>query len=96
MRYISDIHQAKRHYGVRANRYKLIHFYYDIDEWELYGPKKDTEEMHNVYNDLVYSQVQKNMHKKLTKLRARYKDSDENNKWFIKYNNSQPLPDIVK
>ena len=26
-------HSVKRHYGVRTDRYKLIHFYNDIDEW---------------------------------------------------------------
>jgi hypothetical protein len=25
---------VKRHYGIRTDRYKLIHFYYDIDAWE--------------------------------------------------------------
>ncbi len=29
-------HMVKRHYGVRTERYKLIHFYNDIDVWELY------------------------------------------------------------
>ena len=29
-------HSVKRHYGVRDDRYKLIHFYNDIDVWELY------------------------------------------------------------
>ena len=33
-------HMVKRHYGVRTDRYKLIHFYYDIDEWELYDLEK--------------------------------------------------------
>ena len=28
-------HHVKRHYGIRTDRYKLIHFYYDIDVWEL-------------------------------------------------------------
>ena len=27
------IHMVKRHFGVRTKRYKLIHFYYDVDEW---------------------------------------------------------------
>jgi arylsulfatase A-like enzyme len=31
-----SIHMVKRHYGIKTERYKLIHFYYDIDEWELY------------------------------------------------------------
>ena len=28
-------HMVKRHYGISTERYKLIHYYYDIDEWEL-------------------------------------------------------------
>jgi hypothetical protein len=31
-----SVHMVKRHYGVRTDRYKLIHFYYDVDEWEMY------------------------------------------------------------
>lgn len=38
-------HSVKRHYGVRTRRYKLIHFYHDIDEWELYDLEKDPQEM---------------------------------------------------
>ena len=44
-------HSVKRHYGVRTDDYKLIHFYNDVDEWELYDLKKDPHEMCNVYND---------------------------------------------
>jgi len=29
-------HKVKRHYGVRTDKFKLIHFYYDVDKWELY------------------------------------------------------------
>ena len=42
-------HMVKRHYGVRTERYKLIHFYNDIDEWELYDLQEDPTEMHNLY-----------------------------------------------
>ena len=38
-------HHVKRHYGVRTDRYKLIHFYYDIDVWELYDLEEDPNEM---------------------------------------------------
>ena len=34
-------HMVKRHYGVRTERYKPIHFYNDIDVWELYDLKND-------------------------------------------------------
>jgi arylsulfatase A-like enzyme len=27
------VHAVKRHYGVRTKRYKLMHFYHDIDAW---------------------------------------------------------------
>ena len=44
-------HAVKRHYGVRTDRYKLIHFYNDIDAWELYDLQNDPHEMHNIYDD---------------------------------------------
>ncbi|MCB9501649.1 MAG: sulfatase [Deferribacteres bacterium] len=72
-----SIHMVKRHYGVRTDRYKLIHFYYDIDEWELYDLEKDPQELKNVYNEPEYAAIKKNLHKKLEELRIQYKDSDE-------------------
>ncbi len=76
-------HMVKRHYGIRTDRYKQIHFYYDIDEWELYDLEKDPHEMNNVYNDPAYADVQKNMHERLTELRAKYGDSDANDQKFL-------------
>ena len=34
-------HDVKKHYGIRTTQYKLIHYYDDIDEWELYDLSKD-------------------------------------------------------
>ncbi len=79
-----SIHMVKRHYGVRTSRYKLMHFYYDIDEWELYDTEKDPQEMHNVYDDPAYADVRKMMHAKLTELRTKYGDSDANDQRFLK------------
>lgn len=78
------IHMVKRHYGIRTDRYKLMHFYYDIDEWELYDLKKDPHEMHNVYDDPAYRTVRETMQKKLAELRKKYKDSDANDQCYIK------------
>ncbi|MHC4173055.1 MAG: sulfatase family protein [Planctomycetota bacterium] len=69
------VHSVKRHYGVRTKRYKLIHFYHDIDEWELYDLKKDPNEMKNVYNDPAYADVVKKLKPELKQLRKEYKDT---------------------
>ena len=44
-------HAVKRHYGIRTERYKLIHFYNDIDIWELYDLQMDPNEMNNIYDE---------------------------------------------
>ena len=69
-------HSVKRHYGVRTNDYKLIHFYNDVDEWELYDLKKDPHEMCNVYNDPGYAPVRSDMHARLEKLQQECGDTD--------------------
>jgi len=76
-------HMVKRHYGIVTKDYKLVHFYYDVDEWELYDRKKDTLELLNVYNDPAYADVVKKMKQKLTEIREKYKDSDELDREFI-------------
>jgi len=72
-----SIHMVKRHYGVKTQRYKLIHFYYDIDEWELYDLETDPKEMNNVYGNPDYADVQAELHTRLEELRVQYGDSDE-------------------
>jgi len=76
-------HHVKRHYGITTDRYKLIHFYYDIDDWELYDLEKDPMEMLNVYNDPDYADVREELHQELEELRKKYKDSDSLNQQFI-------------
>ncbi|UXX81052.1 sulfatase [Reichenbachiella carrageenanivorans] len=71
-----SIHMVKRHYGIVSERYKLIHFYYDIDEWELYDRKMDPQELNNVFNDPAYAEVVRALKTKLEVLRKKYGDSD--------------------
>lgn len=72
-----SIHQVKRHYGVRTQRYKLIHFYYDIDCWELYDLRTDPHELVNLYENPAYAETVKKLKTTLRALRAQYKDSEE-------------------
>ncbi|UCG46723.1 MAG: sulfatase [Phycisphaerales bacterium] len=69
------VHSVKRHYGVRTKRYKLIHFYHDIDEWELYDLQKDSREMRNVYNNPRYAKIVKDLTAELIRLRKKYSDT---------------------
>ena len=67
-------HMVKRHYGVRTDRYKLIHFYNDIDMWELYDLQSDPMEMHNLYGQAEYEPVVKELKEELLKLQEQYND----------------------
>ena len=71
------VHMVKRHYGVRTKRYKLMHFYYDIDAWELYDLEKDPNELNNVYDEPDYAGVAAELKGELKRLRKEYGDSDE-------------------
>jgi arylsulfatase A-like enzyme len=76
-------HAVKRHYGVRTERYKLIHFYYDIDAWELYDLQEDPHELANVYDNPAYADIVKRLEAELRRLQKKYGDSDELAKQFL-------------
>ena len=67
-------HAVKRHYGVRTERYKLIHFYHDIDCWELYDLQTDPNEMHNLYGKDGYEKITKELKSELKRLQQKYDD----------------------
>ncbi len=77
------VHMVKRHYGIVTEEYKLVHFYDDIDEWELYDRKKDKNEMRSVYDDPAYAEVVTELTKQLAELRVKYKDNEELDKKYI-------------
>ena len=62
---------VKRHYGVRTDRYKLIHFYNDIDEWELYDLQNDKYEMHNIFGQET-EQITSDLMRELKRLQVQY------------------------
>ena len=61
-------HFVKRHYGIRTDRYKLIHFYNNIDEWEFYDLESDPGEVNNLYSDSGYREVIEETRRHLLKL----------------------------
>jgi arylsulfatase A-like enzyme len=71
-------HMVKKHYGLRTDRYKLIHFYNDIDVWELYDLEKDPDEMHNVFGNQEYADVQRQLKIRLAELQKEYDDNTMN------------------
>lgn len=70
-------HQVKRHYGIRTPRYKLMHFYYDLDAWEFYDLQTDPHELNNRYDDPAAQKIIHELKTQLQKLREQYGDSDE-------------------
>ena len=75
---------VKRHYGIISKNYKLVHFYYDIDEWELYDRIKDPLELKNVYDDPAYASIVTQLKLELNDLRIKYQDSEVLDQKFIR------------
>ena len=84
--HLDPSHNVPAHYGVRTDRYTLIHFYgkgmnmkgaKQIDlapEWELYDNQKDPQQMRNVYADPAYAPVLRDLRMELDRLRREVGD----------------------
>jgi len=68
-----SVHMVKKHEGVYDGRFKLIHFYDDIDHWELMDLKTDPHELTNVYSEPEYAGEVARMHAELERLRTELK-----------------------
>ncbi|HEX6639857.1 MAG TPA: sulfatase [Thermoanaerobaculia bacterium] len=66
-----DWHMVQRHYGVRTQRYKLIH-YYELGEWELFDLARDPNELASVHDDPAYADVRAELEARLQALRREY------------------------
>jgi arylsulfatase A-like enzyme len=86
------VHMVKRHYAIVTKEYKLVHYYFDVDEWELIDRLKDPNELKNVYDDPAYTEIRKDLHARLEQLREKYGDSSELSQSFI----DRYLDDITK
>ena len=68
-------HMVKKHYGVRTDKYKLIHFYDDIDVWELFDLENDPKEMNNLFGQENYAEITERLKVRLSELQEEYEDS---------------------
>jgi arylsulfatase A-like enzyme len=63
--------------GVRMQRYKLIHFFIEPEEFELYDLEKDPDEMNNLYGKTGYEELTNHLKERLAALRAETNDTYE-------------------
>ncbi len=66
-------HNVQPHYGIRTDRYKLIHFYYDVDIWELYDLESDPAEMNNIYGKKGTEEITATLHQMLEEIKVEVK-----------------------
>jgi arylsulfatase A-like enzyme len=76
-------HMVNRHYAIVNKDYKLIHYYYTENQWELIDRKKDPQELKNFYDDPAYDAIKKDLHLRLEALRAKYKDNAQLSQKYI-------------
>ncbi|HIB35997.1 sulfatase [Mesonia sp.] len=70
-------HMVKRQYGIKTDRYKLIHFYDDIDTWEFYDLEKDPKEQNNLIDAEEYQAEVEMMHQKLDSVQQHYQVTEK-------------------
>lgn len=81
-------HYVSAHYGMRTERYKLIHYYGDglgtagslpekkPSEWELFDLAKDPYELQNVFDDPTYTEIVEQLKQELYQLKAEVEDHE--------------------
>jgi arylsulfatase A-like enzyme len=67
-------HDVRPHYGIRTDRYKLIHFYGELDTWELYDLDTDPHELKNLYGRPAYEEIAQALIARLRALQHEYRD----------------------
>ena len=59
---------------MRTERYSLMHFYHDIDEWELFDLEKDPMQLHNLYGAPGTEELTRELKAELLRLQQQYDD----------------------
>lgn len=63
------VHCARKNRGVRTDRWKLIHFWEQPEEWELYDLENDPDETDNLASRRDYAERVKSLRARLAELR---------------------------
>ena len=61
--------------GVRTDRYKLVHFFVDPEEFELYDLQSDPDEMNNLYGKPEVADLTAHLKERMSALRAETNDT---------------------
>lgn len=72
-----SVHMVPRHYGIRTERYKLMHFYQFGEEWEFYDLETDPDELTNLYKDPAHQEKIAEVRKQLVALQKHYEDDSD-------------------
>ena len=67
--------RVRPHRGVRTERYKLIHYYMEPQEWELYDLQTDPGERNNLHGNPQYADLTEQLKKRITELRQETGDT---------------------
>ena len=70
------VHCVRPHRGVRNRRWKLIEFWREPREYELYDLANDPDERRNLAADPAHAPVMAQLRKRLAELRVKYDDHD--------------------
>ena len=80
-------HHVQPHYGIRTDRYKLIHYYYDMNEWELFDLEKDPNETIDLYDKPENKDL-------IVKLKIRLEELKKENKMDLSMEELKKMTDI--
>jgi len=71
-RFYEEAYEIGPHEGIRTERYKLIHFMYPVEAWELYDLKTDPNEMTNLAQQDKYLMLRDSLAGVMTGLKTQY------------------------
>src|SRR5262249_27135048 len=69
-------HCVRKNRGVRTGRWKLIEFWEQPQEWELYDLQNDPDEIHNLIASRDHAKIVSELRARLEALRKQTGDSD--------------------